>query len=356
MRMLCMHAKPGRQHALVALLGWAFLQFASQQHAFVAKVFFNTEGRLERSSPEQGLTCLVPVYKGLSLVKPAAGGGLEPVLLGSVPEVPGAEGTDGFEVAWLGRAGSGPLLELQERMKSQGFWLLDLSSSEEAPDVTALNAKDGQWSQLRSRKGPSVIDDLAADDYAALLSTAAALSEWHRSVPFCAKCGGRTASFRNGLNRRCEVCHARFRPRLDPSVIVLVTHKQRCLLGRKAQWPEGRYSTLAGFVEFGETLEECVVREVQEESGVEVDPASIRFVASQPWLFPRSLMVGFLAEASDTTLNLDEDELEDVKWFDREAIREALAGTSPDGTAASLNVPSRASLANTLMRTWLSGE
>ena len=126
------------------------------------------------------------------------------------------------------------------------------------------------------------------------------------------------------------------------------------MLGRKAVWPPGRYSTLAGFVEFGETLEECVVREVREESGVLVDPSSIRFVASQPWLFPRSLMMGFIAEASDPTLQLDA-ELEDVGWFDRPTLQGALASEAPDGTRApaSLNVPSRASLANTLMRTWL---
>ena len=131
--------------------------------------------------------------------------------------------------------------------------------------------------------------------------------------------------------------------------------RKRCLLGRKAVWPPGRYSTLAGFVEFGETLEECVVREVREESGVLVDPSSIRFVASQPWLFPRSLMMGFIAEASDPTVQVDADELEDVGWFDRATLQGALESLeeASDGTPASLNVPSRASLANTLMRTWL---
>ena len=95
------------------------------------------------------------------------------------------------------------------------------------------------------------------------------------------------------------------------------------------------------------------MREVREEAGVAVDPQTIRFVASQPWLFPRSLMVGFLAEASDPSINLDADELEDVRWFDRAVVQEVMDGQTPDGTSPSLNVPSRASLANTLMQTWL---
>ncbi|CAE7779975.1 nudC [Symbiodinium sp. CCMP2592] len=344
----------------------AFLGLSCLEEAFVAKVFFNTSGRLERGSlsdTSEAPRCLVPVYQGLCLVRKAPSSDLlEPVLLSEAPGKESSESSKTQFLASLGRPASGPLLELQQRTLEKGgaggasgagFWLLDLSASPEPPKGSDLGA-EGEWSKLRSRSGPSVMDALAADDYAALLSTAVGLSEWHRSVPFCAKCGGRTAPFRAGLNRRCEACGARYRPRLDPSVIVLVTHKKRCLLGRKAVWPPGRYSTLAGFVEFGETLEECVVREVREESGVSVDPSSIRFVASQPWLFPRSLMMGFIAEASDPSLQLDAEELEDVGWFDRATLQGALASEEAcDGTPASLNVPSRASLANTLMRTWL---
>ncbi|CAE7856983.1 NUDT12 [Symbiodinium microadriaticum] len=350
------------RRALQRPLGGLFLAFLGLSffdEAFVAKVFFNTSGRLERGSvsdSSESPGCLVPVYRGLCLLRKAPSSEtLEPVLLPELPEIPGFEGQ---LLAFLGRPSSGPLLELQQRAlrkdAGKGFWLLDLSASAEAPEGSLLGA-EGEWSKLRSRSGPSVLDALAADDYAALLSTAVGLSEWHRSVPFCAKCGGRTAPFRAGSNRRCEACGARYRPRLDPSVIVLVTHKKRCLLGRKAVWPPGRYSTLAGFVEFGETLEECVVREVREESGVLVDPSSIRFVASQPWLFPRSLMMGFIAEASNPTVQVDADELEDVGWFDRATLQGALESLeeASDGTPASLNVPSRASLANTLMRTWL---
>jgi len=140
-------------------------------------------------------------------------------------------------------------------------------------------------------------------------------------------------------------------------VIVLVVDGHRCLLGRKANWPAGRFSTLAGFVEFGETLEECVVREVHEESGVVVARDSIRFVASQPWLFPRSLMVGFIADAARTDVSVDRDELEDASWFHADHVRESIAADGGgDGAAAgdgSFHVPSRASLARTIIEAWL---
>eukprot|EP00401_Gymnodinium_catenatum_P013266 CAMPEP_0117591776 /NCGR_PEP_ID=MMETSP0784-20121206/71725_1 /TAXON_ID=39447 /ORGANISM="" /LENGTH=112 /DNA_ID=CAMNT_0005393545 /DNA_START=110 /DNA_END=445 /DNA_ORIENTATION=- len=108
-------------------------------------------------------------------------------------------------------------------------------------------------------------------------------------------------------------------------MIVLVTSGTRCLLGRKREWPAGRFSTLAGFVEFGETLEECVVREIREESGVAIARDSIRFVASQPWLFPCTLLLGIICEASTEAITVGEEELQDVAWFDADAVRAALA-------------------------------
>ena len=157
----------------------------------------------------------------------------------------------------------------------------------------------------------------------------------------------------------------RFRPRLDASAIVLVLDESRehCLLGRKAAWPAGRYSTLAGFVEFGETVEECVVREVDEEVGVVVDRSSIEFVASQPWLFPRSMMMGFMCTTrgavDDAALAVDEAELEDAKWFSKGFVLEQLAsGELGDGLDGPLHeggfhVPSQVSLARVLIEQWL---
>jgi len=226
-------------------------------------------------------------------------------------------------------------------------------------------AASAQWVPLRASRGPgggagAILDSQVmlpegGDDYAALLAMARGLALWHRSVNFCAVCGGATRPFRDGANQKCVECGERFRPRTDPSVIMLVTSGDKCLLGRQASWPAGRYSTLAGFAEFGETLEECVLREVREESGVYVARASVRFVASQPWLFPRSLMVGFIAEADTEALTVD-DELDGAGWFDREYVRSQLAlqgeSDAPPEQGA-FHVPSRISLARTLIDTWL---
>ncbi|KAJ1479275.1 NUDIX hydrolase domain-like protein [Baffinella frigidus] len=140
---------------------------------------------------------------------------------------------------------------------------------------------------------------------AGILAAARGMAVWHRAARFCQSCGsGDMAPSKAGNARKCGACGAGAYPRIDPSVIVLVTSKggEHALLGRKANWPEGRYSTLAGFCEVGETLEETVVREVFEESGVRVSPPSIRFTSSQTWPFPRSLMVAFHAEAEHSPL------------------------------------------------------
>jgi NAD+ diphosphatase len=152
-----------------------------------------------------------------------------------------------------------------------------------------------------------------ADDEAALLQTARALLFWRSRHRHCGVCGTRTAPRAAGHALRCTnpTCATEFFPRIDPAVIVLVTEGEHVLLGRQASWPPGRYSALAGFVEVGESLEDAVVREVFEEVGVRV--RDVRYFASQPWPFPSSLMVGFLATAARGDLTLD-DELEDARW------------------------------------------
>ena len=317
----------------------------------VPKVAFNTEGRLQRGlrppKSSEGRS-LVPVYQGLSLVT-ERNGQFEPVLLGSQME------SKGDDISWIGMAHeSSALAELQRRASHRvdsGFWMLDFSAHSEAPSMSELGLHDAQWCKLRSRHaGPSVCDRLASDDYAALLAIAAGLSEWHRSVRFCSKCGGETKAVRAGSNRQCLKCESRFRPRVDPAMLVLVTDGDRCLLGRKASWPPGRFSALAGFVEFGETLEECVVREVREESGVIVDKTSITFCASQPWLFPRSLLLGFTARAAKTEIEVT-DELEDVKWFEAGYVEACLADKGK--ASEDFNIPSETSLAHSLIKGWL---
>ena len=177
---------------------------------------------------------------------------------------------------------------------------------------------------------------------------ARALAFWHSRHRFCGACGGPTVSAQGGHLRRCQICDAQHFPRSDPAVIVLVTHRhpelgERCLLGRSARFPAGIYSTLAGFVEPGESLEETVRREIYEEAGVELE--DLHYRSSQPWPFPASLMIGFRATARSDALRLDPDELVDAGWYTRAAL------IDPDRRPVQL--PNRDSIARHLIEDWL---
>lgn len=221
-------------------------------------------------------------------------------------------------------------------------------------------------------------DRLESSMEAAILATANGLVEFHKAHPFCSKCGSKTRITKAGASRTCmdnnnKDCGTSVYPRMDVASIMLITSpcEQYALLGRKAMWPTGRYSTLAGFAEVGETLEQCCARETQEESGVQVDRSSIKFVCSQPWPFPRSLMVGFRAKASaiieeegnNTSTDLppiqiEELEMEDVRWFPRDYVKERLAGGStalgyqPSETEQEFHIPGPSSLARILITQW----
>lgn len=181
---------------------------------------------------------------------------------------------------------------------------------------------------------------------AAITAHMLAVFHWHTLNRYCGACGQPMRSASGGHARRCE--HAdcsvvEIYPRIDPAVIVLVTHEDRCLLGRQHAWPAGRYSCLAGFAEAGETLEEVVRREVFEESGVRVD--NIEYHSSQPWPFPQSLMLGFRARALSPEITLHDDELEDARWFSREEIRDGIR-------SGTLKASARLSIAWRLLRDW----
>lgn len=332
--------------------------------------FFDTVGRLQRTaSPPRGVSdCYVPVFRGDVLLD-AAPESTAPVTLSAADAAQWLDDED-CVAAWLGSADEGPLAALSPGAAPAGFWLLELShltappvigGARWAPFRTSSSAEPSSAAPVIDRGG---IRGAISDDEAALLATARGLAAWHRSVKFCSSCGSPTLPARHGRNRQCvdAACGARFRPRLDPSVIMLVTRGDECLLGRKGSWAVGRYSTLAGFVEFGETLEECVVRESYEECGVRVDRATIRPVGSAPWLFPRSLMCGYIAEveapATDggSGLDVDEDELADARWFSRSFVKEQLAlqGEERDEPPmpGGFHVPGRFSLARTIIKQW----
>jgi NAD+ diphosphatase len=181
---------------------------------------------------------------------------------------------------------------------------------------------------------------------AALAAYAGSLLAWHRRHRFCANCGAPTEPRDGGHERVCPSCEAHHFPRTDPVVIVRVTDgADGLLLGRQASWPEGRFSLIAGYVEPGETLEEAVRREVVEESGVAVD--SVSYIASQPWPFPSSLMLGFSAVAARGNPSPADDELAEVCWFEREEVERAARGEGP------LLLAPRYSIARRLIDEWL---
>jgi NAD+ diphosphatase len=187
---------------------------------------------------------------------------------------------------------------------------------------------------------------LLSPEDAGLLAYATAMVNWHRRHPHCAVCGARTNVEEAGFLRRCPECGAEHHPRTDPVVIMLVHDGDRALLGRQASWPPGRYSSLAGFVEPGESLEEAVAREVLEEAGVQVEDVLYR--SSQPWPFPASLMLGFHARYAGGEPHVLDGELDDVRWFERSELA-AIARGEVEGFA----VPPPLAIARRLIDEWL---
>ncbi len=205
------------------------------------------------------------------------------------------------------------------------FFALDANklNSDCLASISAL----GEWQPLRQ-----VTSNLAARD-SAILALAKALVYWHKTHLYCGKCASLNQLVEAGHARRCTniQCHNMTFPRTDPAVIMLVERicndgVPRCLLGRQASWPAGVFSTLAGFVDPGESLEQAVRREVAEESGIQV--TNVTYIDSQPWPFPASIMLGFTAQASSEEIDISKDSLQDAQWFSREQLRQFSARDS----------------------------
>jgi NAD+ diphosphatase len=182
---------------------------------------------------------------------------------------------------------------------------------------------------------------------ASLLAYARAMIIWHRNHLFCGRCGSSTHVSEGGHVRVCDntQCNRHHFPRTDPAVIVLVSCGDKCLLGRAPRWPQVVYSTIAGFVEPGESLELAVAREVKEETAVQVDPRQVVYHSSQPWPFPASIMLGFSVETHHQKIFIDHNELEDAQWFSRSQMDEGLA-------AGTFRLPTKYSIANRLIEDW----
>ncbi len=199
------------------------------------------------------------------------------------------------------------------RLDGVNYFAVDLSDHED-PRSAADILVDSEFANLRQ------VGSALGGEEAAMLAYAKGLLFWHARHGFCAACGSPTEVRQAGHERWCPSCERPHFPRMNPAVIMLVTNDDKALMGRSARFPPGMYSTLAGFVEVGESLENAVAREVLEESGISV--TDIHYHSSQPWPFPASLMLGFVAKAATTEIDFDPEELVDCQWFSRAKVRE----------------------------------
>jgi NAD+ diphosphatase len=316
--------------------------FFSSEHIDRAAVQRRDEAWVnERLGDEE--TLFVPVWREKSFVDRAEAAGDTEYRLSGAPDAPPAP--DRRLKAVLLRADEAtPLLDGHRRAVLLGesmphtYFALDVSDIDDAAAHRAFAGR-GDFVGLR-RVGP-LLDRIDAG----LLAYARAMVRWHRQHTFCGACGARTVMLEAGFLRRCTnaQCGQQHFPRTDPAIIVLVTHDDRALLGRQANWDATWYSVLAGFVEPGESLEQAVRREVKEEAGITV--GEVRYDSSQPWPFPSSLMIGFTAEALDDGIRIGDDELEDARWFSRADIDAALE-------AGELRLSPRTSISRHLIEQW----
>jgi len=246
---------------------------------------------------------VLPVWKSLNLVVgperavPAVGGGKDDTLRAALLGIGEIAPQRPPDLVLLGRRDGADLFAYEVE-------------SDEPPAVP----EGTRFAELRT------VAALMPMDQAGLLGYARAMVNWRRTHRHCGRCGASTVPVKAGHVLLCTnpVCRHEQFPRIDPAIIVLVIDGDRVLLGRQASWPAGRYSTIAGFVEPGESLEDAVTREVHEETGIRVD--GIEYHSSQPWPFPSSLMLGFTARAISRNIDLRDLELEDARWFTREDI------------------------------------
>jgi len=262
---------------------------------------------------------------------------LQPLLLGP-PNTTGATQLGFIDGGLASGLGAPDAIEV--------FLGLDGEAPHFSRDISALTdplaaslASHGHFRDARSAAA------LLAAQEVAIMGQAKALIDWHSRHRFCAQCGAATNFADGGYRRICPRCKAEHFPRTDPAVIMLVTTAERCLLGRNKRFTGGHYSTLAGFVEPGESIEEAVRREVYEEVRVRV--GQVRYFASQPWPFPSSMMIGCFAEADTQDIEVDGDEIIAARWFDRATIKRVLDGESND-----VLLPRRDAIAFHLIRSW----
>ena len=211
--------------------------------------------------------------------------------------------------------------------------------------AAAASAEDLDGIATEARSAGALLAASATPGRAGIVAQGRSLLDWHARHKFCANCGAPTTLAKAGYARECAACGAEHFPRTDPVVIMLAIKGDHALVGRQPRFPKRFFSALAGFVEPGESLEEAVIRELFEEAGIAT--GNVRYIASQPWPFPSSLMIGAFADATDYELHLDGDELEEARWVTRDEVRAALAG---DGDWFA---PPPLAIARTLLEEWV---
>ena len=234
--------------------------------------------------------------------------------------------------------------DIEMHLRDEDAIFLGLFRDQPAFAVPIDGNLDAPFGELGEFKDLRFLGTVLPPDEANLCAHARALSIWHDTAHYCPRCGSASQPEAGGNTRRCSNpdCGQVLFPRTDPAIIVLVAKGNRCVLGRQSSWPEGRYSTIAGFVEPGESLEDAVRREVYEETNIRV--GDVRYHSSQPWPFPSSLMLGFIAEAASEKINLNDGELEDARWFSREEL-----------ASGDVGLPFRISIARRLVDHFMAG-
>ena len=234
---------------------------------------------------------------------------------------------------------------IEEFLSDEDAIFLGLFRDQPAFAVPIDGNLDAPFGELGEFKDLRFLGTVLPPYEANLCAHARALSIWHDAAHYCPRCGSASQPEAGGNTRRCSnrECGQVLFPRTDPAIIVLVAKGDRCVLGRQSSWPEGRYSTIAGFVEPGESLEDAVRREVYEETNIRV--GDVRYHSSQPWPFPSSLMLGFIAEAVSEKINRNDGELEDARWFTRKEL-----------ASGDVGLPFRISIARRLVDHFIKGD
>lgn len=259
---------------------------------------------------------------------------------------------DPLKIRWLPRQF---IEEFVEKGGNEVFLGMENGCAHFAVDISLAGDKKvdapfkelGKWIDVRSAAASGIATE------AAILAQARSMLDWHSRCGFCPSCGVHTKSGDAGYSRKCisEACGATQFPRTDPVVIMLVTEGDNCLLGRQKMFAPLSYSALAGFIEPGESIEEGVRREVIEEAGIRV--GNVRYISSQPWPFPSSLMIGCIGDAISKDIKVDPNELEEAKWFTKVEVAKMVENW---GDQTKLRMPAPLAIAHQLARAWLRGE